>query len=218
MLRKTASWLVALVLLGGASLASIRSFCAGNVVTAAPRSCSPQFMLYMTLPLSSRGSWSFPRYGLRIGEFRKRPTATQLVAAAPVQHELIDFRIVAHSDVAIEFGRRVVWDIPRGVFGPQSSLATLAIGVPIKVSDPVNRQPWDPLPSALSASAGNPMRTWQLDGQNVVLVKAIIPSHWSPTERRAASLQLGPTLKVVNTQQTEAWLVPRLVPRSGETH
>jgi hypothetical protein len=205
-LRNTASWLVALVLLGGASWASIRSFYAGNVVTAAPRSCGPQFMLYLTVPLSSRGS-SLPRYGLRIGEFRKRPTTTQLVAVAPVQHELIDFRIVAHSDLAIEFGRRVVWDIPRGVFGSQSSPATLAIGVPIKVWDP--RQPWDPLPSAMSVSAGNPMRTWQVDGQSVVIVKAIIPSHWTPTDRRAAYLQLGPTLRVVNTEQTEALLLPR---------
>jgi hypothetical protein len=165
-------------------------------------------MLYMSLPLASHGSWSFPRYGLRVGEFHKRPTTTQLVAAAPVQHELIDFRIVA-SDVGIEFGRRLVWDIPRGVFGPQSNPATVAIGVPIKVSDPVNRQPWDPPPSAMSASAANAMRTWQIDGQSVVLVKAIIPAHWTATDRRTAALQLGPILRVVNSQQTDAWLAPR---------
>ena len=141
MLQKTASRLVALMLLGSASWASIRAFCAGNIVTTAPVSCGPQFMLYVTLPLSSRGSSSLPRYGLRIGEFRKRPTTTQLVAVAPVQRELIDFRIVAHSEVRVELGRRLVWDVPRGGFGPESSLGTFAIGVPIKVSDAVNQQP-----------------------------------------------------------------------------
>lgn len=211
MLRKTASWLVALMLLGGASWASIRAFCAGNIVTAAPVSCGPQFMLYVTLPLGSRGSSSLPRYGLRIGEFRKRPTTTQLVAVAPVQRELIDLRIVA-SDVRVEFGRRLIWDVPRGGFGPQSTLATFAIGVPIKVSDPVNqqpRQPWDPVPSAMSTSAGDPMRTRQIDGERVVILKVVIPSHWTPTDRRAAYLQLEPTLKFVNTQQTEALIGPR---------
>ena len=73
MLRKTAVWLVALMLLGGGSWVLIRAFCADRVVTAASASCGPQFMLYVTLPLSSSGSASLPRYGLRIGEFRKRP-------------------------------------------------------------------------------------------------------------------------------------------------
>jgi hypothetical protein len=211
-LRKTASWLVALTLLGGASWVLIRAFCTDSVVTAAPVSCGPQFMLYVTLPLSSGGSSSLPRYGLRIGEFRKRPITTQLVAVAPVQRELIDLTIVAHSDVRVEFGRRLVWDIPRGAFGPQSSLATFAIGVPIKVSDAVNqqlRQPWDPAPSAMSASAGDPTRTRLFDGERFVIVKVIIPSHWTPTYRRAAYVQLEPTLKFVNTQQTDALIVPR---------
>jgi hypothetical protein len=211
-LQKTASWLVALMLLGGASWASIRAVCADNIVTTAPVSCGPQFMLYVTLPLSSRGSSSLPRYGLRIGEFRKRPTTTQLVAVAPVQRELIDFRIVAHSEFRVEFGRRLVWDVPRGGFGPESSLGTFAIGVPIRASDAVNqqpRQPWDPVPSAMSASAGDPTRTRLVDGERFVIVKVIIPSHWTPTYRRAAYVQLEPTLKFVNTQQTEALILPR---------
>lgn len=210
--RKTAGWLVASMLLGGASWVLIRAFCADSVVTAAPVSCGPQFMLYVTLPLSSRGSSSLPRYGLRIGEFRKRPITTQLVAVAPVQRELIDLGIVAHSDVRVEFGRRLVWDVPRGAFGSQSSLATFAIGVPIRVSDAVNqqpRQPWDPVPSAMSAPAGDPMRTRQLDGERVVIVKVIIPSRRTPTDQAPAYVKLEPTLKFVNTQQTEALILPR---------
>jgi hypothetical protein len=76
----TACWLGSLTLLGGASMALIR---AGNVGSAGAASCGPQIMLYVSLPLESRGSSSLPRYGLRIGEFRKRPTTPQLVAIAP---------------------------------------------------------------------------------------------------------------------------------------
>jgi hypothetical protein len=42
-----------------------------------------------------------------------------------------------------------------------------------------------------------------------VIVKVTIPSHWTPTYRRAAYVQLEPTLKFVNTQQTEALILPR---------
>jgi hypothetical protein len=213
--RKTASWVAGLVLLGSASMVSVRGVCAGNVVSAATGSCGPQFMLYVTLPLSSRGSSSLPRYGLRIGEFRKRPTTTQLVAVAPIQRELVDLQIAAHSDVRVEFGRRLVWDIPRGAFGSQSSLATLAIGVPIKgirLSDRVNqqpRQPWDPLPAGMSAWSTDATRTRQLDGERLAIVAAVIPLHWAPTDGRPVYMQLRPTIRLVNPQPTEAVLPPR---------
>jgi hypothetical protein len=77
-------------------MVSVRGACATHVVSAAPVSCGPQLMLYVTLPLSSHGSSSLPRYGLRIGEFRKRPTTPQLVAVAPTQRELVDLQIAAH--------------------------------------------------------------------------------------------------------------------------
>jgi hypothetical protein len=210
--RKTASRVVGLVLLGGASMVSIRAACAGNVVSAAPVSCGPQLMLYVTLPLSSRGSSSLPRYGLRIGEFRKRPTTAQLVGVAAVQRELVDLQIVAASDVRVEFGRRVVWDIPRGAFGPQSSLATSAIGVPIKgirLADPVNqqpRQPLDPVPAGMSAWSADAIRTRQLDGERLAIVAAVTPLHWTPADGRPAYMQLRPTIRLVNTEPTEAVL------------
>ena len=61
----------------------------------------------------------------------------------------------------------------------------------------------------MSVSAGDPTRTRLLEGERVVIVKVIIPSHWTPTYRRAACVQLEPTLKFVNTQQTEALILPR---------
>jgi hypothetical protein len=203
------------MLLGGVSMVSIRAACAGNVVSAAPVSCGPQFMLYVSLPLSPGGSSSRPVYGLRIGEFRKRPTTTQLVAVAPVQRELIDLQIVGHSDVRIEFGRRLVWSVTRGAVGRQSTV--FAIGVPIKgirLSDGVNQQPWDPGTAGMSALAGNPNRTWQVDGERLAIVNVVIPLHWTATDSRPVYMQLRPTIKFVNTPPTEAVLPLR----SAETH
>jgi len=211
--RKTASWVVGLVLLGGASTISIRAACAGNVVSAAPVSCGPQVMLYVTL--SSGGSSSRPVFGLRIGEFRKRPSTTQLVANPPISRELIDVQIVGHSDVRMEFGRRLLWNITRGAFGSQSSPVVVAIGVPIKgirLADSVNqqpRQPWDPVPAGMSAWSADATRTGQLDGERLAIVAAVVPLHWTPTDGRPVYMQLRPTIRLVNTQPTQAVLLLR---------
>jgi len=186
---------------------STRAACAGNVVSAAPVSCGPQVMLYVTLPLSAGGSSSRPVFGLRIGEFRKRPTTTQLVANPPVLRELIDVQIVGHSDVRMEFGRRLVWNIMRGSFGSQSSPVVLAIGVPIKgirLSDAANQESWDPRTSGMSALAGNPIQALQADGERLAIVAAVISLHWTPTDGRRVYMQLRPTIRLVNAQPTEA--------------
>jgi hypothetical protein len=114
------------VLLGGASTVSIIAACAGNIVSVAPVSCDPQVMLYVTLPLSSGGSLSRPLFGLRIGELSKRPTTTQLVATPPNLRELIDVQVAGHSELRMAIGRRLVWNITRGAFGPQSSPVAVA--------------------------------------------------------------------------------------------
>jgi hypothetical protein len=165
----------------------------------------------VSLPMGSRGSSSLPRYGLRIGEFRKRPTTPQLVAIPPTQRELVDLQIVAHSDVRIEFGRRLVWNITRQAFGTQSSQAALTIGVPIRgirLSEAANQQPWDPGISGISALAGNPIPRRQVEGESLAILNMIIPSHWTPTDGRAAHVRLRPTIQFRNTQTTEAVLVP----------
>ena len=153
--RNTASWLVSLILLGGASMLSIRSACAGNAVSVAPASRSPQIMLYVSQPLWSRGDSSLRLYGLCIGKLLTPPTTPRQTAIAPFQRsDLIDLQILAHSDVRLEFGRRLIWNITRGTFGPQSSRSVPAIGVQIKgirLSDRVRQQPWNPGTSRMSA-------------------------------------------------------------------
>jgi hypothetical protein len=203
-LRKTISWVVALMLLGGGSIVFFRA------VSAGPASCGPQIMLYVTLPLSSRSSSSRPLYGLRIGEFRQRPTTTQLVAKAPTLRELIDIQIAGRSDVRMEFGRRLLWNITRGAFGRQSD-SVLAIKVPIKgirLSDGLNQEPWEPGTSGMSALAVNPIQARQLDGERLAIANIVIPLRWTATDRRAAYLQLRPTIRFGNTQTVEAVLLP----------
>ena len=217
MLLRTASGLVGLMLLGGASMVSIRA------VSAAPASCGPQIALYVTLPLSSRGSSSRPAYGLRIGEFRKRPTTTQLVAKAPIIRELMDIQIEGRSDVRVELGRRLVWSITRGAFDSRSSPPVLAIAVPIKgvrLSDAANQEPWDLGTSGMSALADNPIQARQLDGERIAIVSIVIPLRWTATDRRPTYVQLRPTIKFRNTQTAEPVLPPRSAeaPQLGSFH
>jgi hypothetical protein len=211
--RNTASSLVSLILLGGASMLSIRSACAGNVVSVPPASHSAQIMLYVSQPLWSRGDSSLPLYGLWIGKLPTPPTTPQRAAIAPFQRsELIDLQILAHSDVRLEFGRRLIWNITRGTFGPQSSQSVPAIGVQIKgigLSDTVRQQPWNPGTSRMSALVGNPVRRRQVDGESLPIVDTVISSQWTPSAGRAAYLQLRPTVQFANGQRTEAVLVLR---------
>jgi hypothetical protein len=191
--RNTASWLVSLILLGGASMLSIRSACAGNVVSVAPASHSPQIMLYVSQPLWSRGDSSLRLYGLCIGKLVTPPTTPQQAAMASFQRsDLIDLQILAHSDVRLELGRRLIWNITRGTFGP----SVPAIGVQIKgirLSDTVRQQPWNPGTSRMSALVGNPIRRRQVDGESPAVVNTGISSHWTPIAGRAAYVQLRPT-------------------------
>jgi len=198
-------------------MAPIRAAYAGNVGSTASAPCGPQIMLYVTLPMGSQGRSSLPGYGLRVGEFRRRQTTPQLVAIPPTQRALVDLQIVAHADVRIELGRRLIWNITRQAFGSQSSQAALTIGVPIRgirLSDAVNQQPWDPGISGMSALMDNPIPRRQVEGQSLAILKMVIPSHWIRTDGRSAHVQLRPTtIQFWNTQTTEA--VP--VPHGAET-
>ncbi len=199
MLGKPTSWLASLTLLGGASMVSISAACAGDVVSAAPSSRSPQIMLYVSQPLWSGGGSSALLYGLRIGQLRMPPTSPQLTARPPIQRELIDLQFVAHSEVRIEFASRFTWNITRGAFGQQSNRAVLAIGVLLKGirrSDAANQQVWDPGSPGMSALTGNPVPRRQADSESLAIVHLVIPSHWTPGGDRADYVQLRPTIQL----------------------
>jgi hypothetical protein len=210
-LRRTTSWLAALIVLGSVPMSSIRTAWMGNVVNAIPVSCGPQFMLYVTVPLMFRNS-SSPQYGLRIGEFRKRPDTTQLVAKAPIQRELIDIQLRGNSDVRIALGRRLIWNVTRESFGSRSDPVVLAVGVPIKgirPSEAVNQEFWGSGDSGMSALASDPLQWRQVYGEKPATVEMVIPLHWTAADRRAAHMRLRPAIKFANARIPDAVLPPR---------
>jgi hypothetical protein len=203
---------MSLILLGGASIISMGAACAGNVVSTAPASGGPQIMLYLSQSLWGGGSSSLPRFGLRIGTLRSPATRAQLTVEPPMQRELIDLQFFAHSDVRLEFGKRVVWNITRGAFGPRSSQAVLATRVPIKsirLSDAVRQPLWNPAASAAIAVEGKSVPRPQFDADRPAVVDMAAPSRWTLTDGLAADMQLRPTIQPVNTRTAEAGLMPR---------
>jgi hypothetical protein len=190
----------------------IRTAWEGDIVSAAPGSCGPQLMLYVTVPLMFRNSASRPQYGLRIGEFRKRPDTTQLVAKAPVQRQLIDLQIQGNSDVRIALGRGLIWNVTRASFGSRSDPTALAIGVPIEGIRPpgtVNQEHWASGDSGISALANDPLQWRQVDGEKLAIVEMVIPLHWTAADGRGAHLRFRPAIKFVNTRIPEALFLPR---------
>src|ERR1700689_2168296 len=130
MARSAVNGLVSLMTLAAASLPVITSAGPGNGVEAVPSAHGPQIMLYLNAPLGSNGGGSLHWFGLKIEQLRTPPTSPQL-SATPIEHSpLVDLQLPAHSDLRVEFGRRLVWDIKRGTLAPRSSSAGPTIGVP----------------------------------------------------------------------------------------
>jgi len=148
------------MLLGGVSMNAIPVWGAANGVYAVPADHGPQIMLHVSKPLGSDGS-SLRLFGLRIESSRASPASPQPSAMVPIQHRaLIDLQIRGHSDVQVQFGRRLVWNLARGTVGAPFSPAGQTIGVPIrgtKLPELENRHPGDPGYAGISAFTGSPV-------------------------------------------------------------
>lgn len=176
MSRHATSLLVSLILLEAASITAIGTVCAGDPVGAAPAVRGPQIMLYVSQPLWSRGV-SLRMYGLRMDRLRS-------VDSIAIQRTpLIDLQLQAHSDVRVEFGRRVTWDIRRGEFGPHSN--SVYFQLPIKNSslgDPLARPLGDPARFRTSPLAADIVPRQQPLGDRHPFEDAFIHSRWPLTE------------------------------------
>ncbi|HET9390931.1 MAG TPA: hypothetical protein VFO44_14880 [Steroidobacteraceae bacterium] len=97
--------------------------------TAAPR--APQFMLYFSRPIGGvAGPALHPTFGLKIAQVRLMPSSgdPQATGEALQHRELINWQFGGHSamplsDMRLQFGRRVTWDVSRGSFGRPSQPA-----------------------------------------------------------------------------------------------
>jgi hypothetical protein len=182
--RNTANRFTSRILLSAASVAACAAACAGNFVGMAPTSRAPQIMLYVSQPLWSNGK-SFRAYGLRIEEVRGLPTSLQPAAAGSLRRSvLVDLQMVPHSDIRIEFGRRLIWDFTHAAFGPQSSSSSLEIGLTIhstRFPDPARLRPWDLRAPGLSLMTERLVPDLQAGGVSVRVAAALVTPRWTPS-------------------------------------
>ena len=93
--------------------------------TSAPRSHG--FMLYFSQPLGGGGGVMRPMFGLRIEQVRMTGNTGAPDGGDPLQHHaLIGWQVEGRrdmrvSDMRVEFGSHLTYDVTRGVFGPQVS-------------------------------------------------------------------------------------------------
>jgi hypothetical protein len=116
-------------------------------------------MLYFSRPIGggAAGPSLHPTFGLKLAQVRLMPSSGDPQATnEPMQHhELVNWQLGGHSglhlsDMRVQFGRRLTWDVSRGSFG-RPSQPGIAIG-----------------PTALRASlAGIASRPQQAQGTRV---------------------------------------------------
>jgi hypothetical protein len=187
--RNSANRFKSRIFLSGAALAAAAAASAGNIVGMAPSCSSPQIMLYVSQSLGSHGT-SFRVYGLRIEEVRALTTSPQSAVVGSLRRsELIDLRIVPHSQIRIELARRLTWDLTHEAFGTQASPS---LGLQIKsisFQDPPRLQPWDPRVSGLSVMGGHPDP--QAGGVSVAVAAAVVTLPWTSSAARPVTAASG---------------------------
>jgi hypothetical protein len=115
------------LLLCGALLGGRAGYCAADQPGMVPGAHGRVMMLYLSQPIGSRGASRI--YGLRL----QQPTPMQSAGMPTVmshQRDLIDLQVRRHSDIRIEFGQRVTWNIGRSEFGPSGAQSSMAIRLP----------------------------------------------------------------------------------------
>ena len=99
----------------------------------APAAHGPQMMLYIKQPLGASGAGRI--YGLRLEQMASTPT---LAAAGPMattgRREIVDLQIRRYSDVRVEFGRRLIWNVGRQEFGLSANQPSMAIRLPARAT------------------------------------------------------------------------------------
>jgi hypothetical protein len=84
----------------------------------------PQVMIYFRQPLWSPGTHR--TYGLRIDQTSMPSAAPTSLGINPLRRrEIVNFEIGQHSDMRVEFARRLVWDVNRQELGLGSTQPSL---------------------------------------------------------------------------------------------
>jgi hypothetical protein len=107
--------------------------CPADGMTVVPGAHGPMMMLYLRQPLGSRGA---PRvYGLRVDQQGGTPPRAgamvdPVTSAMPGQRSIVDLQFRHASDIRVEFGRHVTWNVARREFGLTTSQPSLALRLP----------------------------------------------------------------------------------------
>ena len=207
--RNAANRFASRLLLSGVAMAAGAAACAGNMVGMAPTSSGRQIMFYVSQPLWSRGASSSRVYGLRIEEVRALPATPQSTVVGSLRRSvLVDLQIVPHSDIRIEFGKRVMWNFTHESFGQQSSLS---IGLPImsaSVPDTPRLHPWDFQASGQSLMAGRLVPDPHADGVGVTVTAAVITLQWTPSAGRPVTAVSGLATLLPLSRACGLWTCP----------
>ena len=62
-------------------------------------------------------------------------------SAMPGQHSIVDLQMTRASDLRVEFGRRVTWNVARHEFGPSGNQPSMA-SAPAGVARGCNSDAW----------------------------------------------------------------------------
>jgi hypothetical protein len=112
-------------------------------MAVAPGAHGPVMMLYVRQPLGTRGAARV--YGLRVDQQGgTRPQAGAMVdtatSAMPGQRSIVDLQFRHASDMRVEFGRHVTWNVARREFGLTASQPSMALRLPMSVA--TGPRPW----------------------------------------------------------------------------
>jgi len=115
------------LLLCGALLGGRAGYCAADQPGMVAGAHGRVMMLYLSQPIGSRGASRI--YGLRL----QQPTPMQSAGVPTVmshQRDLIDLQVRRYSDIRVEFGQRVTWNVGRSEFGPSGAQSSMPIRLP----------------------------------------------------------------------------------------
>ena len=116
---------------------------AADGVTSVPSAHGPIMMLYIRQPI---GAGASRIYGLRLDQMASTPTlAATGPAAVTGSRGILDLQFRNITDIRVEFGRRVTWNLGRRELGPSGN----SPGMPIPLTAPA-------LSKAIAARAALP--------------------------------------------------------------
>lgn len=119
------------------SLVGLAQACPADGMSAVPSAHGPLMMLYVTVPLGARGAARV--YGLRVDQQGGTPPqagamADPITSAMPGQRSIVDLQFRHASDLRVEFGRRVTWNVGRRELGLTANQPSMALRLPMAVA------------------------------------------------------------------------------------